>query len=290
MNKESFLKELSERLQVLNEQERQDLLEEYEQHIDLKIENGLSEEEAVRDFGTPEQLCEELLDVYHINSEYASSAAAQVQEEEKPISKTASALKRVCRIGGTENSEKKKLFDSIPVFSQKKESEADGIKSEEEQARELEVKRVHEEEREMRRQEKQMQHEEKLLKRQQKQKQRAERAAAFREAARQKKLMRKEQRIQNGGSWMMRVMKKTGFLLRTICRICWKISLFGVAFPFLMLALFALFCTGVVAVLLQQGYPLVGITLLGLGTFLGASGLSGLILSCVFHGKRSKER
>ena len=57
MNKESFLKGLSERLQVLNEQERQDLLEEYEQHIDLKIENGLSEEEAVRDFGTPEQLC-----------------------------------------------------------------------------------------------------------------------------------------------------------------------------------------------------------------------------------------
>lgn len=47
MNKELFLKELGDRLQILNEQERQELLEEYAQHIDLKIENGLSEEEAV---------------------------------------------------------------------------------------------------------------------------------------------------------------------------------------------------------------------------------------------------
>ena len=53
MNKTEFLQELEKRLHVLNEQERKDVLEEYAQHINLKIESGLSEEEAVRVFGSP---------------------------------------------------------------------------------------------------------------------------------------------------------------------------------------------------------------------------------------------
>ena len=51
MNKKEFLEELGGYLAILDEKEQQDILEEYSQHIDMKIENGLSEEDAIRDFG-----------------------------------------------------------------------------------------------------------------------------------------------------------------------------------------------------------------------------------------------
>ena len=46
MNKEGFLKELESHLRVLDDKEQQDILDEYAQHIDLKMKSGLSEEEA----------------------------------------------------------------------------------------------------------------------------------------------------------------------------------------------------------------------------------------------------
>ena len=56
MNKTEFLQELEKRLHVLNEQERKDVLEEYAQHINLKIESGLSEEEAVEAVGSVDEI------------------------------------------------------------------------------------------------------------------------------------------------------------------------------------------------------------------------------------------
>lgn len=56
---------------VLDTNERKDLLSEYEQHIEMKISSGLSEEEAIADFGDFEELIKELLAAYHLNTEYA---------------------------------------------------------------------------------------------------------------------------------------------------------------------------------------------------------------------------
>lgn len=70
MTKEEFLKDLEKRLQVLSEQERKDILEEYAQHIDLKVANGQKEEEAIRDFGDMEELISDILDAYHVNPDY----------------------------------------------------------------------------------------------------------------------------------------------------------------------------------------------------------------------------
>ena len=50
MNKEGFLKELRDHLRVLDEREQEDIIDEYAQHIDLKMKSGLSEEEAISDF------------------------------------------------------------------------------------------------------------------------------------------------------------------------------------------------------------------------------------------------
>ena len=40
MKREEFLKALEERLQVLNRQEREDIVSEYRQHIELRMESG----------------------------------------------------------------------------------------------------------------------------------------------------------------------------------------------------------------------------------------------------------
>ena len=70
MDKQEFLEELGQYLAILDEKEQQDIKEEYAQHIDMKTENGLSEEEAIRDFGDIQELASEILEAYHVNPEY----------------------------------------------------------------------------------------------------------------------------------------------------------------------------------------------------------------------------
>ena len=74
MSKEAFLTELAGHLKVLEEREQQDILDEYAQHIDMKIQNGMSEEEAIRDFGPVKELAAEILEAYHVNPEYGDSS------------------------------------------------------------------------------------------------------------------------------------------------------------------------------------------------------------------------
>lgn len=71
MRKDDFLKELEKRLSVLEAKEREDTLSEYAQHIDWKMQGGMSEEEAIDDFGDIDSLAEELLEAYHIDPAYA---------------------------------------------------------------------------------------------------------------------------------------------------------------------------------------------------------------------------
>ncbi len=72
MDKKTFLAELEKNLAVLQEDELRDMINEYEQHIDMKIQSGLSEEEAIADFGNLEELTAEILEAYHVRTDYAS--------------------------------------------------------------------------------------------------------------------------------------------------------------------------------------------------------------------------
>lgn len=74
MNKDKFLTELREYLSILEKQEQEDILEEYAQHIDMKMQKGLSEEDAIGDFGSVEQLAAEILETYHVNPEFRGQA------------------------------------------------------------------------------------------------------------------------------------------------------------------------------------------------------------------------
>ncbi len=73
MNKKEFLEALRKALAVLDETELQDIIDEYEQHIDMKAASGLTEEEAIADFGDFKELTAELLDAYHVRVDYAEA-------------------------------------------------------------------------------------------------------------------------------------------------------------------------------------------------------------------------
>ena len=77
MNKKEFLNEMEKRLSMLEAQEREDMLSEYAQHIELKMESGMSEKEAIDDFGDIDSLTAEILEAYHIDPSYRAPCGAK---------------------------------------------------------------------------------------------------------------------------------------------------------------------------------------------------------------------
>lgn len=71
MSKAEFIAELNDRLTVLTDEERRDILDEYEQHIDIKVMRGMSEEAAIADFGRIDELAADILEAYHVRADYA---------------------------------------------------------------------------------------------------------------------------------------------------------------------------------------------------------------------------
>lgn len=79
MKREEFFGFLKKRLQMIEQNELDDILEEYRQHIDMKIQSGVSEEEAIKDFGDVNTLADEILESYHIRLDYDNDS----EEKEK---------------------------------------------------------------------------------------------------------------------------------------------------------------------------------------------------------------
>lgn len=69
MSKEEFLRVLERKLDVINEKERKDIIDEYRTHIEMKMQEGKTEEEVIQDFGDIDELVEEILDAYKINTQ-----------------------------------------------------------------------------------------------------------------------------------------------------------------------------------------------------------------------------
>ncbi|MEG1146062.1 MAG: DUF1700 domain-containing protein, partial [Bacilli bacterium] len=67
MNKKQFIKELEYKLSILDEQELKDTINEYKDIIELKVKSGITEEEAVLEFGELDELATEILKAYKIN-------------------------------------------------------------------------------------------------------------------------------------------------------------------------------------------------------------------------------
>ena len=80
MNKRDFLKSLEKKLSILDEQEIKDIINEYEDIIDQKVKDGKTEDEAVKEFGSIDELASEILKTYKLNSKYT--------KENEPLKET----------------------------------------------------------------------------------------------------------------------------------------------------------------------------------------------------------
>ncbi|WP_165044431.1 DUF1700 domain-containing protein [Adlercreutzia sp. ZJ138] len=100
MRKTEFLTRLQASIAVLEDNEQKDILDEYSQHIDMKVKEGMSEAEAIDDFGPIDELIEEILGAYHVKA--AAADVAAVQKKEHVTEQAASAVADVAKTGYTE--------------------------------------------------------------------------------------------------------------------------------------------------------------------------------------------
>lgn len=254
MNKAEFLKELEKRLHVLNDKERSDVLEEYAQHIEFKMESGLSEQEAVRDFGSFDELVAELLDAYSINSEYAGITP------HKNATGAGQRVRAVCRgVSSAAGNTVGKAGHAVWGFLRAITNFLCGIW--------MWICRIPKA----------------LFHRRDKR----DAGPAFdqeqkhrREPERQKRRMAKALR---------RFLCGCICLAKGCVMIGIKIALLVFTLPFGLCGLLFLFLSGLLAVLTLQGYPVIGIGIFSIGAVLISLGITGILLSWVFERKDRKK-
>lgn len=281
MSKEAFLTELAGHLKVLEQQEQQDILDEYAQHIDMKIQNGMSEEEAIGDFGPVKELAAEILEAYHVNPEYGDSSrrgkmdfesAAQSAEQgirqasgfmKKAGKKLGQWLREVCAwVGKPFQKKTTEQPDSVEELAGQK--TADGAETENGPAGY----------------------------RQSTPDSRQGVAGKFLGFCRD--ILKGCGRLIGSVAhvcrklcgWLLRI----GWdLLRWGVRLCWNLFWFCGAICLALGTIAAIFCFGALLILCFQGYPLIGVTLMSLGGL-----LCGGALTCAAWGlirrKKTEEK
>lgn len=78
MNKKQFLAELDDALKHISVEERQDILQDFEEHFAVGREEGKSEEEITAGLGSPQQISKEMLASYHIEKVETTATTGNV--------------------------------------------------------------------------------------------------------------------------------------------------------------------------------------------------------------------
>ena len=231
MNKDEFLKGLRARISVLDSGEQEDILGEYAQHIDIRVAEGLTEEQAIQDFGDMDQLAEEILGAYHVDPAYAKKAGKKIDTEAAIKEKTASAEEAIKSAGKQAAESCSRAWDKVwGFFCRCGRGIRDGACR--------------------------LYHRIKTL--------------FHREPDEQgEKKERKKMNDTEGGRSFGAVLKswcrKLGQFFLLCIRLCWNIALILCAVPIVAMMAFGIVALGVVGVLMAQGYPLLSIILVGLG-------------------------
>lgn len=229
MNKKEFLGVMEKRLSVLEAQEREDMLSEYAQHIELKMESGMSEKEAIDDFGDIDCLIAEILEAYHIDPAYED-----VQRKSSDgIGKKASG-----------------------VFTKSKQSFSNFM----EQQKEKQEKRM-----------------------EQKREENKKNPPRWKNSGKEIKMENEAKKMAETAG------RKVIGITKMICILCLKIIVVLIALPSIAMTLFSLFGFGMLIILLMEGYPLIGATLIMLGCFLGFGAFALFALTFI-TGKWNKRK
>ncbi|SKC83214.1 HAAS signaling domain-containing protein [Maledivibacter halophilus] len=78
MNKSEFLKELSTLLSSLPSDERQEILFDYEEHFSIASEKGESEEEIIKNLGSPSSIAKQYRANYMVNQAAVNPSASNI--------------------------------------------------------------------------------------------------------------------------------------------------------------------------------------------------------------------
>lgn len=77
MDKATFLVQLQKNIGMLDDGEQKDIIDEYSQHIDMKVSGGMTEAEAIEDFGDFNEFVREVLSAYHVKAPFDQADAAE---------------------------------------------------------------------------------------------------------------------------------------------------------------------------------------------------------------------
>ena len=110
MKRKEFLSELEKKLHLLEEAEIKDIINEYKDHIDEKIKSGQTEEEAINDFGDIDDLVNEILSAYKINTKYNKNSEFN-QKFDDFMSKVVAFFKDIAK--KLEQKDSKEIIDLI---------------------------------------------------------------------------------------------------------------------------------------------------------------------------------
>lgn len=251
MKKTEFLSELKKHISLLEDDEQQDIIDEYSQHIDNKVSKGMTEDEAIEDFGPFDQLMEELLGAYHVKASAVEkssnlNAGSLVDGSKRAAEKAMNATKKGC-------SKLKRCWEELDGLANAKalakgnapegEGEKPPAGSEPEQT--------------------------------------SRAKAALGKAARTVKEAGNAA-VQGGTS-----LGGSAFALtKTFIRWCWNFCVVCMVAGTVCCALGSLFCLGLCLVLLLQGYPLAGVSLAALGTSVALVCLSVLCVQLILIKKK----
>ncbi len=78
MQREEFLKKLEQLLRNMPEAERKDVLYDYQEHIQIAVENGLDEEKVIESLGTPETIAKQYRVKKYIDKAEATGSTTSV--------------------------------------------------------------------------------------------------------------------------------------------------------------------------------------------------------------------
>lgn len=78
MNKQQFMKELNHSLKKLPDEERRDIVQDFEEHFFIGKQEGQSEEDISSSLGSPGQIGKEMLAVYHLDQVQSAASTGNV--------------------------------------------------------------------------------------------------------------------------------------------------------------------------------------------------------------------
>lgn len=273
MNKTEFLHILREKLSILEENELEDILNEYEQHIDMKAAGAMTEEAAIADFGDMDELTADILEAYHVRADFVRTG----EEKKDGIKAAPDRIAGSVQNGGRKavnlcKGSWKKFLDGLNRIGLYLQGLADKCRQ---TARKLFGSRKRRGEQ-------------------------AEQTGSGKQAEQKKKqlLFIRDRKQKEKWDKMERKNKVSLFsILGRMCRGCWNAviwcgkalwNLFCISIGVLtgMSACFCIFLLGMIVVLLVMGYPLVGLTLAVLGMTMCGCSMTALCFTLIIRRKK----